>query len=73
MNPKFLKDSEKKMDNINILKVNNLDDLYTKKSNKSINYIPNIPNNGNNYIDSSFNGRACNNVSNCYVYDSIAN
>lgn len=56
INPKFLKDSDKKMDNINILKVNNLDDLYTKKSNKSINYIPNIPNNRNNYNDSSFNG-----------------
>ena len=56
INPKFMKDTEKKLDNINILKVSNMEDIYTKKSNKSINYIPNISNNRNNYNDSSFNG-----------------
>ena len=52
INAKFLKDTEKKMDNNNILKVTNIDDLYSKKSNKSINYIPNR----NSFGESSFNG-----------------
>ena len=36
INYKFLKDTEKKMDNNSILKVSNIDDLYNKKYNKSI-------------------------------------
>ena len=56
INSKFLKDTEKKLENVNLVKVSNIDDLYTKKSTKSINYIPNIPNNRNNFNDSSFNG-----------------
>ena len=52
INAKFLKDTEKKMDNNNILKVSNIDDLYNKKSNKSINYGPIR----NSFGDPSFNG-----------------
>ena len=52
INAKFLKDTEKKMDNNNILKVSNIDDLYSKKSNKSINYGPIR----NSFGDPSFNG-----------------
>ena len=52
INSKFLKDTEKKMDTNNILKVSNIDDLYNKKSNKSINYGQSR----NNFGDSSFNG-----------------
>ena len=52
INAKFLKDTEKKMDSNNVLKVSNIDDLYSKKSNKSINYIPNR----NSFGESSFNG-----------------
>ena len=52
INYKFLKDTEKKMENNNILKVSNIDDLYNKKSNKSINYGPSR----NSFGDPSFNG-----------------
>ena len=54
INTKFLKEIEKKIENNNnILKMNNMDDLYNKKLNKNIN---NFNQNRNNYNDSSFNG-----------------
>ena len=53
INAKFLKDTEKKMENNNILKVSNIDDLYNKKNNnKSINYVQSR----NNYGENSFIG-----------------
>ena len=52
INAKFLKDTEKKMESNNILKVSNIDDLYSKKNNKSINYAQSR----NNFGDASFNG-----------------
>ena len=53
INSKFLKDTEKKMENNNILKVSNIDDLYNKKNNnKSINYVQSR----NNYGENSFIG-----------------